>query len=89
MGSEQVFLVHADLPIDALRAIPDVDDAHELTGDLTLVATSLTRSRLYHLVKWEGPSGAPVVVAPLSEPPKVTGVAPGAVAWLRDHLPSS
>jgi hypothetical protein len=88
MATEQVFLVHADLSVQALRAIPGVDEVQELTGSLTLVATTLTRSRLYHLVKWEGPPDTPLVVAPLTEPPKVTRVANGAVTWIRDHLPT-
>lgn len=84
-----VFLVHGELPSDSIRSIPGVEEVQELTSTVALVLTSLSRSRLYHEVKWAGPDEAPVVVAELRSQPKATRVAPGAVTWMRENLPET
>lgn len=89
MEPEAVFLVHGDVSADALRSIDGVEDVQELTATVSLALTTLGRSRLYHEVKWAGPEGSPVVVAELRSQPKATRVAPGAVSWIRDHLPKT
>ncbi len=87
MDADAVFLVHAEVATDVLRSVPGVEDVQELTPTVALVRASLSRSRLYHEVKWAGLEGAAVVVAELRSQPKATRVAPGAVAWIREHLP--
>lgn len=62
-------------------------DAHPLAEGLWLVRTALTRSQLYHRIKWQLPEGTPLACAPLADDPagwpKFKGLAPGALAWLR------
>lgn len=64
------------------------DDAQQLTERLLLVASDLTRSRLYHGLKRLQPARAPLLVAELAEPPKFKHMTRGSHAWLRsveDH----
>ena len=63
-------------------------DAASLTDHLWLVRSDLTRSRLYHRIKWQLPDDARLLVAPLVDGnagwPKFKGMKPGALAWLRN-----
>lgn len=75
----------------------DIDRASAHLGDraevvalepgLGLASTDLTRSRLYHEVKWSQAEGSPTLVARLVEAPKFAHMAPGTTAWVRRHLP--
>lgn len=57
-------------------------DARQLADGVFLVATALSRSRLYHAIKHRlTPSR--LLVAPLRDDPKFKGMAPGALKWLR------
>jgi hypothetical protein len=62
-------------------------DAHPLAEGLWLVRSGLTRSKLYHRIKWQLPDGTALACAPLADAPegwpKFKGMAPGALAWLR------
>lgn len=62
-------------------------DAHPLAEGLWLVRSPLTRSKLYHRIKWQLPEGTPLACAPLADDPsgwpKFRGLASGALAWLR------
>ena len=58
-------------------------EAFELQPGLILVESGLTRSKLYHRVKWALPAGMALLVAPLAEAPKFKGMAGGALAWTR------
>ncbi len=69
----------ADAPEDPL----DGREAHELRPGLWLVATSSTRSELYHDLTWSLPTGSAVLVAPLADWPKFRGMAPGSLSWTR------
>lgn len=58
-------------------------DRFELRPGLLLVDSALTRSKLYHQVKWALPAGSALLVAPLAEAPKFKSMDAGALAWLR------
>lgn len=63
-------------------------DAHPLAAGLWLVRSELTRSKLYHLIKWQLPEGTALLCAPLADTPKgwpkFKGMEAGALAWLKD-----
>lgn len=54
-----------------------------LDARVWLIETRLTRSRLYHQLKWSLPVGAALLVAPLADAPKFKGMAPGAMKAAR------
>ena len=58
-------------------------DRFELRPGLMLVDSDLTRSQLYHRIKWALPAGTPLLVAPVKEAPKFKGMAAGALSWVR------
>lgn len=62
-------------------------DGHALAPGLWLVRSELTRSKLYHRIKWQLPEGTALLCAPLSDTdegwPKFKGLEAGALAWLR------
>ncbi|MBX7460612.1 hypothetical protein [Qipengyuania huizhouensis] len=61
-------------------------DGHPLAEGLWLVRSALTRSRLYHRIKWQLPEGTALLCAPLADEPdkwpKFKGMEAGALAWL-------
>ncbi|MEO9526000.1 hypothetical protein [Roseibium sp.] len=57
-----------------------------LSPFLALVVTGLSRSTVYHRIKWQLPDGAPLLVAPLADAPKFRGLAPGTTKWVRETL---
>jgi hypothetical protein len=58
----------------------------ELRPGLVLVESEESRSAVYHALKAALPRGSPLLVTELHEPPKMKGMAPGAVAWARARL---
>ncbi len=62
-------------------------DAHVLANDLWLIRSDLTRSKLYHRIKWQLPADTPILLAPLDDNregwPKFKGMEAGALKWLR------
>ena len=62
-------------------------DAHVLASGLWLIRSDLTRSKLYHRIKWQLPEDAPLLLAPLDDTregwPKFKGMEAGALKWLR------
>lgn len=82
----KIYLVHSSLGPDALAALPHVVDHHALDEHLAFVETTLTRSRLYHEVKWAAPPDTPLLVVELRSRPKFKDMAPGSTAWIRDRL---
>jgi hypothetical protein len=50
---------------------------------LLLVDSDETLSRVYHELKWSLADGSSLLVAPLAATPKLRGVAPGTLSWLR------
>lgn len=75
--------MRADVDLREVLEVGAGDDGFELLAGLLLVDSPLGRSPLYHRVKDLQPAGEPLLVAPLDEAPKLKGMAPGAVAWLR------
>ena len=61
-------------------------DRFELRAGLIIVDSALTRSKLYHQVKWALPAGTALLVAPLSEPPKFKGMEAGALSWIEGRI---
>lgn len=59
------------------------EDAVRLRPGLLLLDSSATRSVVYHALKHHLPEGTALLVAPLSAPPKMKGMAPGSTIWLR------
>ena len=62
-------------------------DAHPFGPGMWLVRSPLTRSKLYHRIKWQLPEGTPLACAPLGDDPagwpKFKGMEAGALGWLR------
>ena len=62
-------------------------DAHPLAEGLWLVRSVLTRSKLYHRIKWQLPDGTALLCAPLDDAPegwpKFKGLTSGAGKWLK------
>ena len=63
-------------------------DRFELRPGLILVDSALALSPLYHKIKWALPAGAPLLVAPLADPPKFKRMEKGALKWLRARRPA-
>jgi hypothetical protein len=76
-----LYLVH--IPDASEPDLAGFGDSFELHRGLHLIDSDLSRSRLYHEVKWQLPEGTALLVAPLADRPKFKGMAPGATAWLR------
>ena len=64
-------------------------DGHPLAEGLWLVRSALTRSKLYHRIKWQLPEGTALLCAPLADEPegwpKFKGMEAGALAWLKGN----
>ena len=62
-------------------------DAHKLADGLWLVRSELTRSKLYHRIKWQLPEGTALLCTPLGDEPdgwpKFKGLSSGAGKWLK------
>ena len=62
-------------------------DAHVLASDLWLIRSDISRSKLYHRIKWQLPADTPILLAPLDDNregwPKFKGMEAGALKWLR------
>ena len=61
------------------------EDLFSLRPGLTLIVSPHSRSRVYHGLKDLMPSDAALLVAPLADVPKFKNMAPGALAWARQH----
>ena len=59
-------------------------DGIRLRDGLYLIQSELTRSKLYHRIKWQLKDGAALLVAPLADDPKFKGMEAGSLKWLRD-----
>ena len=76
-----------------LLVIPDPDaipETLDLLGDgrrfapgIYCISSDLSRSKLYHRIKWQLADDAALLVAPLDDLPKFKGMDEGALAWLR------
>jgi len=60
-------------------------DGKRLADGLFLIESNLSRSKLYHQIKWQLPKDTALLVAPLDRNPKFMGMAEGSLSWLRDR----
>jgi len=60
-------------------------ELHLAADGLVFVDSDDTPSRVYHELKWSLPANAAIVVAPVSDLPKLRGVGPGTLTWLRQR----
>ena len=85
-GAETLYLLWHD-PAARADRLDLHGDAHPLAPGLWLVRSGLTRSKLYHRIKWQLPQGAALLCAPLADEPdgwpKFKGLEEGALRWLR------
>ena len=81
-----IYLAHTSADPDRILAAALADDLIELTPGLLAVESDLTRSKLYHALKPLQPNAAPLLVARLTEVPKLKGMALGSLSWLRERL---
>ncbi|MDQ6525376.1 hypothetical protein RB608_17270 [Nocardioides sp. LHD-245] len=61
-------------------------ELRRLTDELSLVESTESLSRVYHELKWALPEGTALLVAPLSERPKLKGLPATTTTWLRDRI---
>jgi hypothetical protein len=54
---------------------------------LVLVESDDTLSRVFHELKWALPEDARLFVAPVAATPKLRGLEPGTLSWLRERTP--
>lgn len=84
---DTLYLVWFDAPTGLPDGFDWHGDVHALANGLWLVRSELTRSKLYHRIKWQLPDGTPLLVAPLEDSadgwPKFKGMEAGALKWLR------
>ena len=63
-------------------------EIREAAPGLLLVESDDTLSRVFHELKWALPDeDAPLFVAPLAATPKLRGLSPGTLTWLRERTP--
>lgn len=77
-GILYLVFIEPDAPLDGLA----VQGLRRLGGGLYLAASTRTRSQLYHAVK-RLVRPRRLLVAPLADAPKFSGMEAGALAWLR------
>lgn len=85
-----VCLVWLEHPQDVASVVASPgpwSDVLEAGPGLLLLETDETVSRVYHEVKSILGGRSALLVAPLAERPKASGVTPGTVSWLRERLP--
>ncbi len=63
------------------------EEVRVLTDDLSVITSGESLSRVYHELKWSLPDGTALLVAPVAEVPKLKGMPPGTLSWLRRHVP--
>ena len=84
---QTLYLVWHDPAATSGGALELHGDGHPLADGLWLVRSGLSRSKLYHRIKWQLPGDAAIACAPLEDDPagwpKFKGMEPGALGWLR------
>ncbi|QLC24542.1 hypothetical protein HFP57_05555 [Parasphingopyxis algicola] len=78
-----IFLVWHESGSEIDVELLHVLDHFPLKPGLMLVDTELTRSKLYHQVKWALPKDTALLAAPLEDAPKFKGMESGALNWVR------
>lgn len=82
-----VYLAWSAVPVPDEPSGPWIE-VRQVAEGVTLVESTESLSRVYHELKWNLPEGTALVVAPLTERPKLKGLAPGTTTWLKDRLPA-
>ncbi|MEW4447606.1 hypothetical protein [Qipengyuania sp. JC766] len=86
----KLYLIWHDPGVEPAGPLDLHGDGHSLAEGLWLVRSALTRSKLYHRIKWQLPEGTALACAPLADEPegwpKFKGMEAGALAWLREGL---
>ena len=62
-------------------------EMHVAAAGLLLIESDDTLSRVYHELKWALAEEAPLFVAPVAATPKLRGLEPGTLSWLRARTP--
>ena len=78
-------VVEPDVGLEEID-LDDLGAEHRLSSSHALVETELSRSALYHDIKWRLPDGTSLFVGRLAATPKMTGQRPGSVRWSRAHV---
>jgi len=82
-----LYLIWHDPGVKPAEPLDLHGDAHPLAEGLWLVRSDLTRSKLYHRIKWQLPDDTSLACAPLADEadgwPKFKGMEAGALAWLK------
>lgn len=85
--AQALYLLWFDSPDGLPDGFDFHGDAHVLASDLWLIRSDLSRSKLYHRIKWQLPADSPLLLAPLEDNregwPKFKGMEAGALKWLR------
>ncbi|OBX20560.1 hypothetical protein A9995_02290 [Erythrobacter sp. QSSC1-22B] len=89
-GPETLYLLWHDPAAQVPAGFTLHGDAHPLAEGLWLVRSALTRSKLYHRIKWQLPEGTALLCAPLEDEPegwpKFKGLSSGAGKWLKAEV---
>ncbi len=80
-GAERLYLIYLREPEEALRT-GEFPGMRRLGDELFLMRSALSRSKVYHSIKWATRPEA-LLVAPLEDDPKFKGMDAGALKWLR------
>ena len=78
-----LYLVYFDCAATDADLLESGIDRFALKDGLWLVASDLTQSKLYHLVKRHIPRDAGLIVCEAARPPKFKAMPAGALAWVR------
>ena len=78
-----LYLVWIETEIEIEPEVRLALDFFELQPGLLLIDSDLTRSKLYHRIKWALPKDTALLCAPLADAPKFKGMETGALNWVR------
>jgi len=81
--AESLYLLVVRDPEDVPEDLELHGDGRRFSPGVYCTSSELTRSQLYHRIKWQLPDDAGLLVAPLRDGPKFKGQDAGALAWLR------
>jgi hypothetical protein len=79
-----VFMAWTSEPVPA-DVLGPWREVHVAAPGLAMIDSDDTLSRVYHELKWSLAPGASLLVAPVAATPKLKGVAPGTLSWLRSR----
>jgi len=80
-----VFMAWTSTPVPGALEGP-WEEVRAASTSLTLISSSESLSRVYHALKWALPADSALVVAAVAQVPKLRGLPPGTLNWLRDRM---